>query len=1670
MKMTMSYGSFSGGSWKGKLLGCMLLLLSLSVSTTTLGQANSGAAYTTTDHQKQIIGYFTQWDAWKDVNHGVPAKGSYNQLNIDYSQYTILNFSFFGVAKDGTLHSGDLRNKSINQVGQVQEPGEILHPDAYSSWDYWLLYGELDLLWEVTPEAEAAGYTTNGTTWSNSQTGLTGQMPIPFPKEGGAPGLLQLCKDNGVKAMASIGGWSMCKHFPEMARDPQMRASFVNDCVTLINMGFDGIDLDWEYPGSMGMNIENFGQDDYHNFTLLVQEIRAAIGPDKLITAAFSAQPAKLQDFEWTELQQTMDYFNMMTYDFHGGWSNIAGHNSPLYSYTGEEYGAQSWNDTFTALQAMGVSASKVNMGVGFYGRGVITDGAAERNAPTVKVSKNIEPDGTVMTAGDYTNFGLFDATPTYQYIKNNTSDWTYHWDDEAKVPYMTKDNFFLSFDNEQSVQAKAEYVTDNNIGGVIVWHVFGDLDFQGIEQTFASKLPYDSQTKAPLVNVLNSTFAANDGSPSISFTAPAAGSTIQQTTAFSAITFAADASDADGSIASVTFLVNGGAAIAGTASGSTYTASWTPSAFGSYTVVATATDNSGATSSAQVTFSVQCTGEDCPNEIPTVSIDSPADGEEIQATSLSPISITVSAADADGTIASTSIAVDGQTFTSSPASWTPSAFGDFTITATATDDKGATATTTASISIVETCGTPWTAQTYPSGSEVSYNGFLYKAGWEAGASQVPGTADVWKLQTACPGTVLNCGDYDEWDGTATYETNGMEVAYNGNVYTLLTWWSQNQNPESNPTVWSLLAPCDGGVVTDNPPSVGFVSPTGNTTVTQDVFAPISVEVSASDDNTLSSVSIDINGVVTSGTTATFTPDAYGEYTVVVTATDDANQSTSDSIVITVQQAPGTPTVGFTSPTNGQVFSVSTLSAINISVDAADANDVSIAVDGQSFSGTSASWTPSAFGSYTLTATATGAGGTATTSVDVTVEEAVTSGGICEGVEAYKTYADGGLYNSGDQVTYEGNLYEAQVNNLYNVTPGTADHWWLPLGACTGGGNQSPTASITAPADGATIVGLVATTITVEAGDADGTVASVEISVDEQTFSGTSASWTPSAYGTYTITVTATDDQGATGTDSIEVTVEEPQGPQAPVVTFVSPTDGLNIKQTTLSAVQVSVNATDADGTVTGVTIAVDGQSFSGTSASWSPSAFGTYTISATATDNEGQQTTETISVTVSENVAFTDHVLVGYWHNWNISSAPYIRLRDVDPSYNVINIAFAEPTIRDTDNTMVFAPIDVNNSGNEPTAASRQQFIEDVAYLQSQGKKVQISIGGANGVVHLDNDTEKQKFVTSMISLIDTYGFDGMDIDLEGSSLTLNSGDSDFKNPTTPRIVNFIDAIQQILANYNGNLMLTAAPETAYVQGGAIAYGGSWGGYLPILYALKDNLNFVHVQLYNTGSMIGLDGQTYTQGSADFIVAMCEMMLQGFDTYSTAGAFPAFRDDQVAIGLPATAPAAPAGGYVTPANVQSALNYLINGTSFGGSYTMVNASGYPNFRGMMTWSINWDATVGYEYANSFNTFFGSGARLAAAVPQPLSEKIKLNVYPNPFSQEVTLDIELNKGEQAVMKLYNMAGQAVFEQLYKSEYKGLHNLKLTIPRLETGMYMLQTLTPQGVSTHKLIKE
>lgn len=354
-------------------------------------------------------------------------------------------------------------------------------------------------------------------------------------------------------------------------------------------------------------------------------------------------------------------------------------------------------------------------------------------------------------------------------------------------------------------------------------------------------------------------------------------------------------------------------------------------------------------------------------------------------------------------------------------------------------------------------------------------------------------------------------------------------------------------------------------------------------------------------------------------------------------------------------------------------------------------------------------------------------------------------------------------------------------------------------------------------------------------------------------------------------------------------------------------------------------------------------------------------------------------------HAALASKTIVGYWHNFDNGSG-FIKLRDVSPKFDVINVSFAEPSSGVTNGTIGFTPYNYTDA----------DFKADIAYLQSQGKKVMISIGGANGQVQLASTAARDNFVNSVTAIIEKYGFDGLDVDFEGHSLYLNSGDSDFKNPTTPVIVNLISALRSINDHFGtSNFYLTMAPETFFVQLGYSFYGGSCiscdnraGAYLPVIYATRDILDWLQVQNYNSGPITGLDDQYHNMGNADFHVAMADMILTGFPVAKNPNNFfPALRPDQVLLGLPANANAG--GGFTSVAEVQKALDALIKGVQLSSYKMRSSTTGYPDFRGVMTWSINWDKFNNFEFSNSHRAYLDA---LTPSVPDTQSPTAPANL------------------------------------------------------------------------------
>ena len=309
-------------------------------------------------------------------------------------------------------------------------------------------------------------------------------------------------------------------------------------------------------------------------------------------------------------------------------------------------------------------------------------------------------------------------------------------------------------------------------------------------------------------------------------------------------------------------------------------------------------------------------------------------------------------------------------------------------------------------------------------------------------------------------------------------------------------------------------------------------------------------------------------------------------------------------------------------------------------------------------------------------------------------------------------------------------------------------------------------------------------------------------------------------------------------------------------------------------------------------------------------------------------------------------HRLIGYYAGYGASSA---SLRDIAPQWDVIIVAFATPDHNAPEGTMQF---------RTPAGLDTAQFKADVAYQKNLGKKVLISLGGGGQNFTLANPRRIPAFVSSVAGIVAAYGFDGIDIDFESPSLSIDPGDVDFKHPTTPSIVNLISALRQLRAHFGPGFMISLVPEGTQIPSGYPTYGGQFGSYLPIEYAIRDILSFIDVQSYNTPPLEGLDGEIYQPGAVDYHTAMTELLLHGFNVGDDPKQFfPPVPAGKVAVGF--------LTGDATPAIVGQTMDYIVTGKRpAGASYKLLAPNGYSGMIGAMFWTIDADRRGAFNYSN----------------------------------------------------------------------------------------------------------
>ena len=306
---------------------------------------------------------------------------------------------------------------------------------------------------------------------------VTSTGTVQLPQDGTATGdiakLQQIKAQNpNLKIMLSIGGATE-NDFSSAAATVQSRANFAQSAIQLMKTnGFDGLDIDWEYPQA---NEDN-------NYIQLLAQLRTQInqasqndGKQYLLTTALSGSPYQLSasdyggnpyDFSPQDLKATSDYvdfINVMSYDYHGPWENTTNHQSALYKSTNDNtYNAAKVNTNW-AIQhylSAGVPATDIVLGIPLYGR-----------------------TWTGVNAGS--NNGLFQqgtgsSELTYRELYNllGTNGYQSFWDNSAKVPYIysSQTKVFSTYENNQSILGKTDYVKQQGLGGAFFWEITQDL------------------------------------------------------------------------------------------------------------------------------------------------------------------------------------------------------------------------------------------------------------------------------------------------------------------------------------------------------------------------------------------------------------------------------------------------------------------------------------------------------------------------------------------------------------------------------------------------------------------------------------------------------------------------------------------------------------------------------------------------------------------------------------------------------------------------------------------------------------------------------------------------------------------------------------------------------------------------------------------------------------------------------------------------------------------------------------------------------------------------------------------------------------------------------------------------------------------------------------------
>ena len=1406
-------------------------------------------------------------------------------------------------------------------------------------------------------DADANGDLITTDTWADYQNPNVGYSVGSDNKYAGVLGAMVLLRQKypNMKIGISVGGWTRSGDFPKLAASDKTRKNFANNVAKFVHCyGYDFVDIDWEYPTAdrdpdpegNGVAIDKGCKGsaaDTKNFTLLLQEIRNSLdsygktdGKHYELSVAMSASPKMMSAIEYDKVLNIVDFANMMTYDLNGAWGGFTAHQTALYTNPAYDEGdaSLSVDSCIKYLENKygdDIDYSKIVVGVAPY-----TRGWKEVKKDTGRDPKNpgLYADATGENGVTYA-YGDIDSLINQYQLKK-------YWDDVAKANYFYSEStgMFFTCDTEESVAEKGKYVREKHLGGLISWMASLDST-NSITKTMKESL-YGSEA-LPKQNII---IPGNDG---------------VETTV--------------------------------TASGDTYT------------ITVKNTNPKITMPGGAKDISVMPWAEYFGKTLsyPSIAIET-QNGETLSG---------------DWSAGGTITSEDGKTVVTPPEWSSKTLEPGASLTFTLKSGKGTASTGNIKGIVLR--------QRAVSGGEILSTKLVYGNGGSEGTTVQNTTKeqDVTttkkqettkasettskKLETTkAPETTTKktaTGVYPVWSPDNVHYKIGDLVQYQDKVYECT--YEHNSNSGWSPTVavtlWKERTDLVAGIeettnasgteeTTQNNYTVNSKLPEHMVTGYWHNFLNGSTALKLSDvPSYYDMICVAFANSSTTAGKVTFELDkdlstALGGYTKSQFIQDikDA-KAKGQHVIISVGGAEGTTYI--TNEEAANQFATSLISIIEeYGFEGVDIDFEGSAVSGTDYIAEALRTVRNHFGEDFIITMApetyyfqdTNPNGTMATSAYYRL--------------AYKirdilTICYPQFYNTGGMIGYNG--FNAQVGNadfltslatllLENglradqvalglpSTPKAASSGYVSTDvistAVTSLVNGTSSGSFTAPKAYPTFRGVMTWSINWDATNNYAWAKSMDSLMDslekhEQPTKETSTTKTEAT----TKEETTSDSQ--TEAKPTEVIGLAKQSQDGGTVTFVwgQTNEQIESGQTYRVYADGKYVETFALATATSYTFTTNGKHIIKVTANLNGYETEGQTIEVKIEGLETPETTTKVAETTKPGTATSDlasRLLIGYYHTWDNSGNPFIKLRDVDKNWDVINISFAEPvSAGSTDGKMKF---DISGLTADYTKAD---FKNDVKALQAQGKKIVLSIGGYEGYFSLTSQSAVNQFVSDIKSIVDEYGFDGIDIDLEQSSVQFESGkDTDINNPTSPKIVNMINAIRTIVNSYGDDFILSWAPETFYVQLGYQFYGGinqycdaRAGVYLPMINALRNETTYVHVQLYNSSPMIATDNQSYNMGTKEGIVAMCNILLNGFyvNNYYTKSQtadkyFAPLRPDQVVIGVPSSASAA-GSGQVSNETLQSAFTELNNA--------------HPGLRGIMTWSINWDSS---QNKNSF--------------------------------------------------------------------------------------------------------